>query len=117
MRRFERHGKCGEFLGGQGGLDQWEQDALFVADVRVNAVAELVQVVACRRRIAGEVGGAAAQVDVIGEDAHDGAVGGRMVARQSRQQEVLLRAEVALSFVGPEPRDARRDGAPSPGRA
>jgi hypothetical protein len=112
VRSLERRGEGGELIVGHGLLDQREEDAFLVADVLVQPFPELVHVIELRCRIGGEVGGSAAEVDVIGEHADDGFVRGRAVAGKSRQQDVLLDAEVLVALLFPEAEEgvARGDG-------
>ena len=65
-----------------------------MADVRVEAVAECVQFFRLRAGVGGQVGGAAAEIGMIGEHADDRVVGGRVVACEGREQDVLLDSEV-----------------------
>jgi len=102
VRALERHGEVGELVVGQSGLDEGKEGAFLVADVGVQPFPELVQVLGCRCRFGGEVGGAAAEVDVIGEHADDRVVRGRAVTSEGREQDVFLDAEVFVAFLAPE---------------
>jgi hypothetical protein len=99
---LERDGEINELSVGQSRLDEGKEDAFLVANVCVQPFPELVQVLGCRCRIGGEVGGAAAEVDVIGEHADDRVVRGRAVTSEGGEQDVFLDSEVLVSFVVPE---------------
>ena len=73
-----------------------------MADVRVEAVAECVQFFGLRAGVGGQLSGAAAEVGMIGEHAGDRFVGGRVVACEGREQDVLLDSEVVACFGFPE---------------
>ena len=73
-----------------------------MADVRVEAVAERVQRFGLRAGVGGQVGGAAAEIGVIGEHAGDRVVAGCVVACEGREQDVLFDSEVVASFGFPE---------------
>ena len=73
-----------------------------MADVRVEALAERVQFFRLRAGVGGQVSGAVAEIGMIGEHAGDRVVGGRVVACEGREQDVLLDSEVTASFGIPE---------------
>ena len=102
MGSLERDGEIDELVVGQSGLDEGKEGAFLVADVGVQPFPELVQVLGCRCRFGGEVGGAAAEVDVIGEHADDRVVRGRAVTSEGGEQDVFLDSEVLVSFLVPE---------------
>ena len=102
VRDLDGCGEFDEFVLRECGLDAGKEDAFFVADVRVEAVAERVQLFGLRAGVGGQVGGAAAEFGMIGEHAGDRVVGGRVVACEGREQDVLLDSEVVASFGFPE---------------
>ena len=94
-----------------GRLDQREQCALLVADVRVQPTTELVDLVERRRRFGGEIGGAPPEVDMLDQHANDRGVRRVAVAGEGGEQNVLLDSEVLVALRpprNPETRRARR---------
>jgi hypothetical protein len=102
VRSLDGSGERQELVLGERRFDEREQHALLVTDVRAKAPAEFVERLRSRARLGGEVGGKAAQLDVVGEHADDVRVLGRCVAGERRQQDLLLDAEVVTSFLLPE---------------
>jgi hypothetical protein len=71
VRAVDRGEEIRQLVLGQRRLDQWEEDTFLVADVCMEPLAELVQLFGWRRRVGGEIGCAAAKVDVFDEHAND----------------------------------------------
>jgi len=98
----DRRAQGPEFVARQCALDQREQDVLLVADVRLQALSQLVQ----RRRRRGVVLRqflrATAQVDVLDQHAHDRLVVRGTAARERGQQHLLLDTEMVRAFGVPE---------------
>ena len=106
----DRRAEGPERVARQRALDQREQDVLLVADVRLQALSQLVQ----RRRRRGvvlrQLERATAQVDVLDQHAHDRLVVRGAAARERGQQHLLLDAEMVRALGVPE-REERLAGA------
>jgi hypothetical protein len=70
-----------------------------VANVRMEPLAKLVQLFRSRRRVRGQIGRAAAEVDMVDEHANDRLVLGRAAASECRQQVLILDSEVLPPFL------------------
>ena len=73
-----------------------------MANVCMEPLAELVQLFRWRRRVGGEIGCAAAKVDMFDEHANDRVVLRRAAASEGRQQDLFLDAEVLTALPIPE---------------
>jgi hypothetical protein len=112
VRAVNRGEEIRQLVLGQRSLDQWEEDAFLVANVCVEPFTELVQLFGWCRRVGGEIGCAAAKVDVIDEHANDRVVLGGAAASEGRQQDLFLDTEVLVTLLIPE-REERLTRSPS----
>lgn len=102
VREVEGCGEFDEFVVGEGGFDEPEEDAFLVAYVGLEAGADLVEVFRSWHRVGGQVGRAAAKVDVLDEYPHDGVVRWGVVTGKGGQEDVFLDAKVRAAFLVPE---------------
>ena len=116
MRVVNRCDEVREFVVGQRSLDQWEEHTFLVANVRLEAFTELVQLFRTRRRVGGQIGGTAAEVDMVDEHANDRLVLGRAPTSEGGQQDLLLDSEVRAPLPTPEREELPTRGASGPVR-
>jgi hypothetical protein len=102
VRAVNRGDEIRQLVLGERSLDQREEDTFLVANVGMEPFTKLVQLFGWRRRVGGEIGRAAAKVDVVDEHANDRVVLGRAAASEGRQQDLFLDTEVLMALLIPE---------------
>ena len=102
MRAVNRCDEIGHLVPRERSLDQREEDTFLVANVCMEPFTKLAQLFGWRRRVGGEIGCAAAKVDMVDEHANDRVVLGRAAASEGRQQDLFLDTEVLAGLPIPE---------------